>query len=102
MNRRGFLGSILALGAAPAIVRAENIMRVTPRGWTRAASGLLVKRETGYGWEDGLNAEEIIRRDLAQQLARALDDAAMNGYLAITRELLFTRAEAIVRLDLAA
>lgn len=30
MNRRGFLGSILALGAAPAIVRAESIMRITP------------------------------------------------------------------------
>lgn len=28
MNRRGFLGSILALGAAPAIVRAESIMRL--------------------------------------------------------------------------
>lgn len=28
MNRRGFLGSILALGAAPAIVRAESLMRI--------------------------------------------------------------------------
>ncbi len=28
MNRRGFLGSILALGAAPAIVRASHIMPV--------------------------------------------------------------------------
>jgi hypothetical protein len=28
MNRRGFLGSILALGAAPAIVRAGSLMRV--------------------------------------------------------------------------
>jgi len=31
MNRRGFLGSILALGAAPAIVRADSLMRVVPR-----------------------------------------------------------------------
>jgi hypothetical protein len=30
MNRRGFLGSILALGAAPAIVRADSLMRVVP------------------------------------------------------------------------
>jgi len=30
MNRRGFLGSILALGAAPAIVRADALMRVVP------------------------------------------------------------------------
>lgn len=34
MNRRGFLGSILALGAAPAIVRADSLMRVVPRETT--------------------------------------------------------------------
>ena len=28
MNRRGFIGSILAIGAAPAIVRASSLMRV--------------------------------------------------------------------------
>ena len=31
MNRRSFLGSILALGAAPAIVRADALMRIVPR-----------------------------------------------------------------------
>lgn len=31
MDRRGFLGSILALGAAPAIVRADSLMRIIPR-----------------------------------------------------------------------
>jgi hypothetical protein len=30
MNRRGFLGSILALAAAPAIVRADSLMRIVP------------------------------------------------------------------------
>ena len=30
MNRRGFMSSILALGVAPAIVRAESIMRIKP------------------------------------------------------------------------
>jgi hypothetical protein len=30
MNRRGFLGSILALGAAPAIVRADSLMKMLP------------------------------------------------------------------------
>jgi hypothetical protein len=35
MSRRGFIGSILALGAAPAIVRADSLMRVyVPRGPT--------------------------------------------------------------------
>lgn len=42
MNRRGFLGSILALGAAPAIVRADALMRVVPRsmGALTQASGM--------------------------------------------------------------
>ena len=31
MNRRGFLGSIIALAAAPAIVRADALMRIVPR-----------------------------------------------------------------------
>ena len=31
MNRRGFLGSCLALAAAPAIVRADSLMRIVPR-----------------------------------------------------------------------
>ena len=46
MNRRGFLGSILALGVAPAIVRADSLMRVVPRemvmltaGWDLGWSG---------------------------------------------------------------
>lgn len=30
MNRRGFLSGILALGAAPAIVRADSLMRIVP------------------------------------------------------------------------
>lgn len=30
MNRRGFLASCLALGAAPAIVRADSLMRIMP------------------------------------------------------------------------
>ena len=29
MNRRGFLGSILASGTAPAIVRIESLMKVS-------------------------------------------------------------------------
>lgn len=28
MNRRGFLGSVLALSTAPAIVRADNLMKI--------------------------------------------------------------------------
>src|SRR5574343_716145 len=46
MNRRGFLTSILALGAAPAIVRAANLMKVvTPSGIV--AYGGLITPEVG-------------------------------------------------------
>lgn len=31
MNRRRFIGSILAAGVAPAIVRADSLMRIVPR-----------------------------------------------------------------------
>jgi len=31
MNRRSFMSSILALGVAPAIVRADSLMRIVPR-----------------------------------------------------------------------
>jgi hypothetical protein len=38
MNRRSFLGTILALAVAPAVVRASSIMRVRPTltGWEAA------------------------------------------------------------------
>jgi hypothetical protein len=42
MNRRGFLSSILALGAAPAIVRADSLMRIVPHD--------LVVLTDNFGW----------------------------------------------------
>ena len=44
-TRRGFLGSILALGAAPAIVRADSLMRIVPRE-TRVLTFLSSPSET--------------------------------------------------------
>ena len=43
MNRRNFMGSILALGAAPAIVRADSLMRVISRD-----QGLYVRQGECY------------------------------------------------------
>lgn len=40
LSRRGFLGSILALGAAPAIVRADSLMRIVPMETTLIAGEL--------------------------------------------------------------
>lgn len=39
MNRRGFLGTCLALGVAPAIVRADSLMRIVPRETVMLTSG---------------------------------------------------------------
>jgi len=43
MRRRGFLGAILATCAAPAIVRADSLMRVVPRHHTATSMD-------GYTW----------------------------------------------------
>lgn len=44
MNRRSFMGSILALGAAPAIVRADALMRIVPN----RHSGLYIRED--WSW----------------------------------------------------
>jgi hypothetical protein len=41
MNRRGFLGSILAAAAAPAIVRADSLMRIVPTATTILEAGMV-------------------------------------------------------------
>lgn len=44
MNRRGFLGAMLAAATAPAVVKASSLMR-----WAPTDSGLLV-RQPGIAW----------------------------------------------------
>ena len=68
MNRRGFLGSILAAAAAPAIVRADSLMRIVPVD--------TIALETGELWVtdliryDGLDLAAKLR--LQGQLVREL------------------------------
>lgn len=45
-TRRSFMGSILALSAAPSIVRADSLMRIVPRE-TLVAVGCGHRREPG-------------------------------------------------------
>lgn len=65
MNRRGFLHAMLAAGAAPAIVKAANIMPV----FARLDSGLLVPRfmddlvRAAYAY-DALADLAIVRFDI--------------------------------------
>ncbi len=69
MNRRGFLSGIILAAAAPAIVRADSLMRVVPRSLviaTRPADILTgpfvtFTKETGYSWfGDGLLISDTI------------------------------------------
>lgn len=61
MNRRNFMSSILALAAAPAIVRAESLMPVRPIVNDKAIASLLVD-----WWADGFD------RSVAKMLAPTL------------------------------
>ncbi len=46
MNRRGFLGAMLAAGAAPAIVKASSLMPIwTPKLWTPTEFGPMTATE---------------------------------------------------------
>lgn len=47
MNRRGFMGTMLALGAAPAIVRADSLMRIVPREAGIFVPSLMDRYESG-------------------------------------------------------
>jgi hypothetical protein len=46
MDRRGFLGSILALGVAPAIVRAGSLMRIAPP--KMPSVGIIIGESSGW------------------------------------------------------
>lgn len=50
LSRRGFLGAILAAGVAPAIVRADALMRIVPRDTTvLSGAGVL----NCFPWKQG-------------------------------------------------
>ena len=86
MNRRGFLASILALGAAPAIVRADSLMKIIPR----SAEVLMPYEESividqmrdleffeGLQWSevdiDAMNVRAVARVNLATWFAERAD-----------------------------
>lgn len=58
MDRRGFLGAILAAGVAPAIVNAANLMPI----FVRREGGLLAPQSMG----------DLIRRTTAYEIERDL------------------------------
>jgi hypothetical protein len=58
MDRRGFLGAILAAAAAPAIVRASSLMKLAP-GLEIAESGLVVPVTEIYARNQVLAIKQI-------------------------------------------
>lgn len=77
ITRRGFLGSILALAAAPAIVRASSLMPVRRLDGLTSDIIALKAQQLVQLTNDlllsSLNIEEIIRADLARRFAEAVD-----------------------------
>lgn len=61
MNRRGFLGTILAAGAAPSIVRASSLMPILMRKPTIIVPELIVSSVPACGL---LTIEQITREAL--------------------------------------
>ncbi len=66
-NRRSFVKNIILLSAAPAFIPLERIMPVKPI----IIYSILPENE----WMD------LIRRDMATAMAKAIDNAIMNGML---------------------
>jgi hypothetical protein len=97
MNRRSFLQSILAVGIAPAVVRAESLMK-------------MVRRESGLVVPSGMElmmAEEqvLIERvgyffDLKAEMLRELEAsmARMYSVTAVPRMYMFTEGTVVLRL----
>ena len=69
MNRRDFMKGILAAGMAPAIVKAENIMRINPRG--------LIVQERKLIIPPGVDAAEVARLFIHANDGRILSQVPM-------------------------
>ena len=48
MNRRNFIKSMIAVGMAPAIVKASSIMRINPELYRRAGSCVILINEKDF------------------------------------------------------
>ena len=75
MNRRGFLAGILSLGVAPAIVRADSLMKIVPRNVELLlpySEDITINQMRDLDFYDGIQWSQ---RDLAhQRLAKWYED----------------------------
>lgn len=77
MNRRGFLGAILAAGVAPAVVKASSLMPVFVR---KELGGLLVP--------DGVGGMHVVMRSNS---LLTIEMITKESLLILERNLLFTK-----------
>ena len=84
MNRRGFLAGILALGTAPAIVKADSIMRISSKIVTshplNAGSGFV---DIPKVWKPEVCLSPVIRRDMigAQPMFDHVTNLPISGHI---------------------
>lgn len=77
MNRRGFLGSILVACAAPAIVRADSLMRIVPLDTTIITASEMIRRQelTYAEWAENIDGGSMgVIIKLLQRTNNILDD----------------------------
>lgn len=83
MNRRGFLTGILAACAAPAIVRADSLMRIVPLDTTivlpSAAQTMLAELEAADAFAAGLQLREWSQFDIVRDLTITRYDVIGKG-----------------------
>jgi hypothetical protein len=70
VNRRGFLGSILAGAIAPAIVRASSLMKLAP-GLEELESGIVVPTATLRA-DNQLLTVEMITREASRVISKQM------------------------------
>lgn len=77
MNRRNFLAGMLAACAAPAIVRADSLMRIVPRETTIAMTPIA---ELTIGWEqqDFIVMSPTLQEIVTETFRRHAADIARN------------------------
>ena len=74
MNRRGFIGSILALGASPAIVRADALMRIVPLDVVVVSEGWSAEGIQFYESDLTLTLDDFSRRFIQPAMAALVQD----------------------------
>lgn len=78
-TRRGFLGQVLALAAAPAIVRASSLMPVAPRIWTPPDPSGEVGSIDGFRFIESPMVPGVLTLEMLRRAAQSLKQRRFDG-----------------------